>query len=52
MSTPPPAIHVRHARHDELPVVRRLADVIWDAHYPGIVTPEQIDYMLARGRRH
>jgi len=52
MSTPPPAIEVRHARHDELPVVRRLADVIWDAHYPGIVTPEQIDYMLARGRRH
>ena len=37
------------ARHDELPVVQRLARVIWRAHYPGIITREQIDYMLARG---
>jgi ribosomal protein S18 acetylase RimI-like enzyme len=49
MSTPPPEIEVRHARHDELPVVQRLADVIWHAHYPGIITREQIDHMLARG---
>ena len=49
MSTPPPAIEVRHARHDELPVVQRLAGIIWHTHYPGIITREQIDYMLARG---
>jgi ribosomal protein S18 acetylase RimI-like enzyme len=49
MSTPPPAIEVRHARHDELPVVQRLAEVIWHAHYPGIITQEQIGYMLERG---
>ena len=49
MSTPPPAIQVRHARHDELPAVQRLADVIWHAHYPGIITQEQIGYMLERG---
>ena len=28
-----------------LPVAHR----IWHAHYPGIITVEQIDYMLARG---
>ena len=33
----------------DLPGVARLADVIWRAHYPGIITDEQIDYMLARG---
>ncbi len=37
------------ARRDELPAVQRLAGVIWRAHYPGIITPEQIDYMLERG---
>ncbi len=26
-----------------------LAGRIWHAHYPGIITPEQIDYMLERG---
>lgn len=26
-----------------------LAHRIWHAHYPGIITAEQIDYMLARG---
>ncbi len=33
----------------DLPVVARLADVIWRAHYPGIITHEQIDHMLALG---
>jgi GNAT superfamily N-acetyltransferase len=28
-----------------IPLARR----IWHAHYPGIITPEQIDYMLERG---
>ena len=43
------SIEIRTARRDELPVVQRLAHVIWRAHYPGIITVEQIDYMLARG---
>jgi len=42
-------LEIRSARLDELPVVQRLAHVIWHAHYPGIITTEQIDYMLARG---
>ena len=31
----------------EFPVVRTLAETIWRQHYTGIITPEQIDYMLA-----
>jgi ribosomal protein S18 acetylase RimI-like enzyme len=44
-----PPIAIVPARQDELPAVQRLAGVIWRAHYPGIITPEQIDYMLERG---
>ncbi|HTX20874.1 MAG TPA: GNAT family N-acetyltransferase [Candidatus Aquilonibacter sp.] len=32
----------------DLPAISLLADVIWRACYPGIITSEQIDYMLAR----
>jgi ribosomal protein S18 acetylase RimI-like enzyme len=28
--------------------ISALADIIWRAHYPGIISREQIDYMLAR----
>ena len=49
MPTPAPAIELRSARRDDVPVVQRLAHIIWHAHYPGIITIEQIDYMLARG---
>jgi ribosomal protein S18 acetylase RimI-like enzyme len=44
-----PPIEIRSATRDELSVVQRLAHVIWHAHYPGIITEEQIDYMLSRG---
>jgi ribosomal protein S18 acetylase RimI-like enzyme len=44
-----PAITIVAARHDQLRDVQRLAGVIWHAHYPGIITREQIDYMLERG---
>jgi GNAT superfamily N-acetyltransferase len=44
-----PRIELRRARRDELPAVRRLAGVIWRAHYPGIITPGQIEHMLERG---
>jgi ribosomal protein S18 acetylase RimI-like enzyme len=42
-------IAIARARHDQLPEVRRLAGVIWRAHYPGIISEGQIDYMLERG---
>jgi diamine N-acetyltransferase len=31
-----------------LPAIARIADIIWRAHYPGIISMEQIDYMLAK----
>jgi GNAT superfamily N-acetyltransferase len=33
----------------DIDVLIPLAHRIWHAHYPGIITPEQIDYMLGRG---
>ncbi len=44
-----PAVAIVRARRDQLPEVARLARVIWHAHYPGIISVEQIDYMLERG---
>jgi ribosomal protein S18 acetylase RimI-like enzyme len=32
----------------DIPVIRDLASRIWREHYPGIITREQIDYMLER----
>lgn len=42
-------ISIAAAMVDELAAVAELAGVIWRRHYPGIITHEQIDYMLARG---
>ena len=36
------------AQEEHLPAISGLAGVIWRACYPGIITTEQIDYMLAR----
>ncbi len=33
---------------EELPAIAALAEVIWTAHYPGIITHEQIMYMLKK----
>jgi diamine N-acetyltransferase len=33
----------------DIPVVQRLAHVIWHRHYPAIIPGAQIDYMLERG---
>jgi ribosomal protein S18 acetylase RimI-like enzyme len=44
----PPCAIVAGTR-DDIPAVRRLAEVVWRAYYPGIVPLPQIDYMLARG---
>lgn len=34
---------------EHLPQIAALAGVIWRRHYPGIITAEQIEYMLERG---
>ena len=39
---------IKPATVEHLPAIRDLAVVIWHAHYPGIISREQIDYMLGR----
>jgi ribosomal protein S18 acetylase RimI-like enzyme len=42
-------IRIVGATEADLAPVAELAGVIWRRHYPGIITPGQIDYMLAHG---
>jgi ribosomal protein S18 acetylase RimI-like enzyme len=37
---------IRPATERDIPLLRELADRIWRACYPGIITPEQIEFML------
>lgn len=45
---PDPATTIRIIKPAELPLVCELAQTIWHQVYPGIITPAQIEYMLAR----
>ena len=40
------AIEIRALREEEIPAVSSLAREIWHAHYPGIISVAQIEYML------
>jgi ribosomal protein S18 acetylase RimI-like enzyme len=46
--TPAPAIRIVPATAESLDSISQLAGVIWRACYPGILSSEQIDYMLDR----
>jgi GNAT superfamily N-acetyltransferase len=46
--TRPEQTHIAPASEADLPAIAELAGVIWRACYRGIITNEQIDYMLAR----
>src|ERR1700751_5852547 len=46
------ALSIAAATESDLAEVAELAGVIGRRHYPGIITPEQIDYMLALGYSH
>ena len=46
--TRPTLTRIAPAGEEHLPAISALAGVIWRACYPGIITEEQIDYMLAR----
>jgi diamine N-acetyltransferase len=46
------SIRIAEATETDLEAVAELAGIIWRAHYPGIITPGQIEYMLARGYSH
>ena len=43
-----PGVEIVAAAEADLPAIAELAGIIWWAHYPGIISHEQIDYMLAR----
>jgi ribosomal protein S18 acetylase RimI-like enzyme len=45
----PDRIDIIDAADGDLDAVAALARAIWRKHYPGIITPEQIEYMLDRG---
>jgi ribosomal protein S18 acetylase RimI-like enzyme len=47
-----PVIRITDATEADLAPVAQLAGIVWRAHYPGIITDGQIDYMLARGYSH
>jgi ribosomal protein S18 acetylase RimI-like enzyme len=51
MSDPLP-VRIVGATDADLPAVAELAGVIWRKHYPGIITAEQIEYMLSLGYSH
>jgi diamine N-acetyltransferase len=40
-------VEIRALREDEIPALCALAGEIWRAHYPGIISVAQIEYMLA-----
>jgi ribosomal protein S18 acetylase RimI-like enzyme len=42
-------MEIRSAVADDIPAIVTLGERVWRAHYPGIISAEQIDYMLARG---
>lgn len=41
-------VQIISAREGHLPAIAKLAHLIWHDCYPGIITREQIDYMLTR----
>ena len=44
-----PTLRLRPATLSDIATVQRLAYAIWRAHYRSILSPAQIEYMLARG---
>ena len=41
-------VQILAAAEEHLPALAELAGVIWRHHYPGIISPAQVDYMLER----
>ena len=41
-------MHIRQATTDDCSAISTLAHSIWHSHYPGIITVQQIDYMLSK----
>jgi len=47
MTTEANSVRIRPLALDDIDDLRELAGTIWRAHYPGIITRAQIEYMLA-----
>jgi len=41
-------MHIRQASTDDCSAISALANSIWHSHYPGIISMQQIDYMLSK----
>jgi RimJ/RimL family protein N-acetyltransferase len=39
-------LQLLRAKKEDIPEISRLADIVWYQHYPGIISMEQIRYML------
>lgn len=48
MKTNEPLVEISPARPENAAAIQALAREIWHAHYPGIITVAQIEYMLAQ----
>ena len=48
MKRPPSQAEILPVGEEHLPALAELAGVIWRQHYPGIISHEQIDYMLGK----
>jgi GNAT superfamily N-acetyltransferase len=48
MNPKQPASMILPVTEADLPSIAQLAGVIWRSHYPGIISPEQIEYMLSK----
>lgn len=45
-------IKIRNANENDIAVINQLATKIWHDHYPGIITVEQINFMLDKMYSH
>lgn len=43
-----PQVTLRHVEREDITEIVQMADKIWRQHFPGIISDEQIDYMLAK----
>jgi ribosomal protein S18 acetylase RimI-like enzyme len=48
MKSKQPAVTILPASEENLTAIAKLAGVIWRSHYPGIISAEQIEYMLGK----
>jgi RimJ/RimL family protein N-acetyltransferase len=39
-------LHLVKAKSEDIPEIARLAHIVWHQHYPGIISIDQVNYML------